>query len=717
MDDRGFIFTADATLGLIVIMIFATSIMSYFMIPVYMGEDHQHLEAIADSALETMEQDGTLRNATVQAENGNVTGAEEILNNRLNILIPGGIAYKLTLSSINPVTVRDERGVLTSRDIVTRVKVITGPQEGWMGRSQYLLEEVNFTDQDITVVSTLWNFHNYLSNYDPWYYTYRNLPKPTSFIENPTWGRSGSTYQNINFPVPDGTLNSAMILLGSVDHNFGQSYSATVSINGHNYSIPQNRFTQITDVTMGRIYNNRSIININDLTPGISNQLHVNFGDVDRYDDMPWFSLLANYTMTIKVPQGVSAPVYTNFDDQAGLATRRTPQNPNNPITTTYDLSTGSVQTTSGSNRVSWAELTDDRFDLNPTQFSNRVGNRPFVITNVPNVTGAGDGSAVSIVKDVYVPEDTRLLDSYLVVNSYGAADGVLVQVWDEDNTRWLTVFDSSQDTARSHGYGNQPGILFLGDEDHSILQKGHNTVRIITWDEVPSSDYDLVGLVNCYASVTTTKLPIRWNNTPFENNQSSSNVEQQYKDFPIGPNAESAFLFVGVGSDTNNIKVEVSNNGGITYQELYNDPVTYVVDLKEEDTNNEQHIITDGNGNLLQGNYRLRVTATAGKAWESGDMGGSSDPSNNISQSRNANAEMFSGTRIAILYPKFLQNLWATSYAPTADEARAKAYENLTRILRDSQIPYSDSDIRNESLYTGDLPNAIPVRLSLWKQ
>jgi len=717
MDDRGFIFTADATLGLIVIVIFATSIMSYLMIPAYMGEDHQHLEAIADSALETMEQDGTLRNATVQAENGNVAGAEQILNNRLQTLIPGGIGYRLTLSSTNTVTVQDERGLLTSRDIVTRVKVITGPQEGWMGRSQYLLEEVNFTDQDITVVSTLWNFHNYLSNYDPWDYNYQ-LPRRTNLVGAPTWGRDGSTYQNINIPVPNGTLNSVNVLLGSVDHNFGSSYSAIVSINDHNYNIPQSGFTQITDVTMGRIYNNRLTINPGDLTPASSNPLHINFNNVNQYDDMPWFSILANYTMTIKVPQGVSSPVYTTFDDQAGLATRYTRDyNPHDPITTTYDLSTGSVQTTAGSNRVSWDELTDDISALNPTQFSNRVGNRPFVITNVPDVTGAHDGSAVSIVKDVYVPEDTRLLDSYLVVNSFAAADGVLVQVWDEDDDSWLTVFDSSEDTARSHGYGNQPGILFLGDEDHSILQKGHNTVRIVTWDEVPSSDYDLVGLVNCYASVTTTKLPIRWNNTPFENHQSSSNVEQQYKDFPIGPNAESAFLFVGVGTDTNNVKVEVSNNGGGTYRELYNGPVTYVVDLKQEDADNTQHIITDGNDTLLQGNYRLRVTVTAGKAWESGDMGGGSDPSNPISQSRDANAEMFSGTRIAILYPKFLQNLWTTSYAPTADEARTLAYQNLTRILRDSGIPYSDSDIRNESLYTGDLPNTIPVRLSLWKQ
>lgn len=715
MDDKGFIFTADATLGLIIIMVITTSIMSYFMIPAYMGEDHQHLEALADSVLETMEQDGTLRNASVESENGNNVKAQEIINSRLQTLIPG-IGYSLELSTSKPVSIYNANGLLTSNDVVTRVKVITGPQQGWMGRSQYLMEEVNFTDQNITVVSTLWNFHNYLSNYNPWYRTYSNLPKPTSFMENPTWGRTGSTYQDIQIPVPNGTLNSAQLLLGSVDHNFGQSYSATVSINGHTYNIPRTGFTQITDVTMGRLYNGLLNINANDLTPASSNPLHITFGNLDRYDDMPWFSILANYTMTIKVPQGVSKPNYTNFDDQAGLATQRSGNNP--AVTLIYNITTGGVQSTAGSNSVTWNELRSNQA-LTLAQFNARTQGKPFVITNVPGVTSTGHGSAVSIVKDVYVPEDSKLLDSYLVVNSFAAADGVLVQVGNANGANWRTVFDSTQNTARNHGYGNQPGMIFLGDDDHPILQKGHNTVRIITWDEVPSTDYDLVGLVNCYASVTTTKLPIRWNNTPFDNHQSASNVEQQTKNFPIGPDAQSAFLFVGVGTDTKNIKVEVSNNGGTTYRELYNGPVTYVIDLKEEDKTNPTHVITDseGNGNLLEGNYLLRVTATAGKAWESGDMGGNSDPSNPIVQSRDANAEMFSGTRISILYPKFLQNVWATGYAPEAADAKVLAYNRLKQVLEDAGIPFDDAAVRNESLYTGDLPNTIPVRLSLWKQ
>ena len=65
MDDKGFIFTADAALALIVVFVFTGSIVTYSVLPIYQGEDHQHLESLASSALSVMDQSGTLREAAV----------------------------------------------------------------------------------------------------------------------------------------------------------------------------------------------------------------------------------------------------------------------------------------------------------------------------------------------------------------------------------------------------------------------------------------------------------------------------------------------------------------------------------------------------------------------------------------------------------------------------------------------------------------------------
>ena len=167
MDDKGFIFTTDATLALIVIIVITASIAAYQLLPVYMGEDHQHLEALADSALNVMEQDGTLRAAAVSYANNNSTDAQTRLNNSLSILIPEGIGYKITIGDYGSVS--DDRGILTSKDTATKVKVISGPQEGWMGRAYYNIKEVNFIDEQINTTSTVWNFHNWLTNYQPWH--------------------------------------------------------------------------------------------------------------------------------------------------------------------------------------------------------------------------------------------------------------------------------------------------------------------------------------------------------------------------------------------------------------------------------------------------------------------------------------------------------------------------------------------------------------------
>ena len=77
----------------------------------------------------------------------------------------------------------------------------------------------------------------------------------------------------------------------------------------------------------------------------------------------------------------------------------------------------------------------------------------------------------------------------------------------------------------------------------------------------------------------------------------------------------------------------------------------------------------------------------------------------------------IFSGTRISIIYPKFLANVWATGYANNPTDAAISARNNLIATLSSAGYTVDPTLIRNTTLYTGDVPNAIPVRLDLWTQ
>ena len=55
-------------------------------------------------------------------------------------------------------------------------------------------------------------------------------------------------------------------------------------------------------------------------------------------------------------------------------------------------------------------------------------------------------------------------------------------------------------------------------------LRVGNNTVRIIICDLCTGgNDYDLLGLQNCYATITYSPFPIRWDTTIFNNYQNDS--------------------------------------------------------------------------------------------------------------------------------------------------------------------------------------------------
>ena len=688
MDEEGFIFTTDATLALVVMIVFTASVVTYGLLPVYQGENHQHLEALADSALETMEQDGTLREAAVEYSNGNTSGAQSTLQSDLNVVIPDNVGYSLTMSTYPSVS--DSNGILTSNDVVTKVKVISGPQEGWMGRAYYKQESIQFQTINSTSVTTLWNFHNYLKNFDPW--------NTNGLDTDKFWG--GTNVNNnvavpINFSAP-GPVNSAQFLLGSAaGSGFVPAYNADVVINNNNNYIKNSSFTYLyTSTGVGPVYNYQKLLNSSIINNGLNN-FYIQYNATNN-QNMPWFTIIANYTTAITVPLGIANDTIS-FPNIGGIG------RPDTDVL--YNLDAGTVSTAPG-RTISWTSL-QNTFTYDTST--------PFELTGLPNI---GTGSAVASIQDINIPAGNRLFDAFTVVNAFGGEDGAIVQV--QDSTGAITtVFSSFGNTARSDGgYGNVPGIINI----QPYLKVGDNKVRIITWDDVPGGDYDLVGLENCYSKITYSKFPIRWDTIPFDSYQNTSSnkvtTETQIKNFTINTDAQSALLFVGVGSATRNITVTVTNStGGSSVLYPASQPIPYVIDLGALDAAATQptHILTSivGNGSsLIPGNYTLKVSVTPSLAYESGD-GSSSPPQYGYS----GDPSIFSGTRISIIYPKFLQNVWATGYANNPQDAATNAVNNLIATLNGAGYSVNTNLIRNTTLYTGDVPNAIPVRLDLWTQ
>jgi hypothetical protein len=700
MDEQGFIFTTDATLALVVMIVLTASVVTYGLLPVFQGENHQHLEAIADSALETMDQSGALREAAVEYSNNNSTQAIATLNASLQTVIPNNIGYSLTMEDNPPVSANN--GILSSNDVVTKVKVISGPQEGWMARAYYKQDEVQFQTINSTSVTTLWNFHNYLTNFVPWNggldsYSYWGGTYPTGRNPPP------QTSVPITFYMP-GTPNSAKFLMGAAAGN-GQTklFNPDVVINGVNHNnILNTSFHNIyTSAGQGPISNYQQNLSAAILNQG-NNNFYVQFKNASSTMNMPWFTIIANYTTSLSVPKGIANDTIP-FTDIAGIG-RPGPGNTG----IMYDLDTNTISTVPG-RTVSWGALQND------FTFSTAT---PFELTGIPNW---GTGSAVATTENVYLPPGNRLFDAVTVVNAYGGEDGAIVQVQDPSGVI-STAFASFNMTARSDGgYGNVPGTINI----LPYLKVGNNKVRIITWDDESSGDYDLAGLESCYTKITYSKFPIRWDTFAFNNYQNTSSTkgnttETQIEPFNIQNEAQNAFLFVGVGTATRNITVTVKDVNTGTSSVLYpaNLPVPSVIDIGALDAaaTQSKHIITTivGNGSSLKpGNYTLTVTVTPSLAYESGD-GASSPPA----YGNWGDPTIFSGTRISIIYPKFLQNIWATGYASTPTQAAINAESNLNSTLRDAGYTNIDYSLfRNTTLYTGDVPNAIPVRLDLWTQ
>ncbi len=705
MDEQGFIFTTDAILALVVVIVLTSSMVTYGLLPIYQGEQHQHLEDLADSALETMDQNGTLREAAVEytsgIKNNNTTEellAQNTLRSSLNTLLPNTVGYSITLATYPSVTTNDStHDPLTATDTVTKVKVISGPQQGWMARAYYKQDQVLFQNVNNTAVTTVWNFHNYLTNFAPWGTNYLYSDK--------FWGgtnTASNTAVPINFTVP-GVLNSGKFLLGSTaGSGKTAAFGANVTINSNSFNILNSSFLYLyATAGNGPEYNVLQNLNASQLLDGL-NTFDIKFNasstqTSQAHQDMPWFSILANYTTVLSVPEGVTNTTYM-FPNIAGIGT------PNNYTIFNYD--TGGSTFVNTGKVFSWTNIQSSEFDMST----------PFEITNLPTI---GDGSAVASEQNITLPAGNKLFDAYTVVNAYGGEDGAIVQVKNSMGV-WNTAFSSFGSTARSDGgYGNVPGIINI----LPYLTVGTNEVRIITWDDVSSTDYDLAGLENCYTTITYSPFPIGWDTFPFTSYQNDSSdtksiTETQSQAFNIGAQAQSALLFVGVGGDTRSISVSIKNTTGTGPSTLlYNGTVPYVLDLAALDANASTHTITNtlANGStvLIPGNYTLTVSVVPCLAYESGD-GGSSPPTYGYS----ADPIIFSGTRISIIYPQWLQNIWAIGFASDPGTAALNAYNNLTNELNVSgDTSFNPSLIKNTTIFAGDVPNAIPVRLDLWTQ
>ena len=142
---------------------------------------------------------------------------------------------------------------------------------------------------------------------------------------------------------------------------------------------------------------------------------------------------------------------------------------------------------------------------------------------------------------------------------------------------------------------------------------------------------------------------------------------------------AQNAYLFVGVGTATRNMTVTITNStGGSSILYPSNQPIPYYIDLGALDAAPTQtkHVMTSivGNGSsLVPGTYSLAVSVTPSLAYQSGD-GASSTPTYGYT----GDPAIFSGTRISVIYPKFLQNIWASGFANDPNTAVNNAIINL---------------------------------------
>ncbi|RLG73054.1 MAG: hypothetical protein DRO11_00625 [Methanobacteriota archaeon] len=282
---------------------------------------------------------------------------------------------------------------------------------------------------------------------------------------------------------------------------------------------------------------------------------------------------------------------------------------------------------------------------------------------------------------DFLIPiPDATLLDAILVLNTFGGVDSGLIQI-SGDGENWVTLFDgysTGEDLGMFYdrGYGYLPGTLYIRNAILSVLPQSpdHSVrIRVYLFDYTPSNDWDYVGIDGSYVFLVYTDFPVEIRVYPFENEQNyvsssetpdvSQYITVNITKSTLGSKPTMAHLFLGLGSDTGRVVVEYATDydqdGSFTpYEEVYDSDdnegeIPYYVDLTEElrDPSDPLH--------LRLGTIRVRV-----KLW---------NRDNNwptYSQSGEPAAEIFSGTRLSIVYPRFLKNEWAFAYASRPEDA-----------------------------------------------
>lgn len=685
LDEKGLIFTTDSIIALTIVFIFLTSILHYYVLPEYIGSDQQRLSDIAADTLNILEQDGSLITAAVKFKlyedkdiNKAIEEANKVIDPALNETLSPSIThinytFWIWSERYNSFIKITNNTPPQFTHVTSRVKVVSA-SEGWLGRAWYYIPEVPFEDKQINTTTTVWNFHNWLINFYPW--------SEGGLYNYPYWGCDWWRR-----PVPitcslpqNTTINSVKWIIGSACNN-NDRFSANLVLNGQNNYAYKSAFKYL-------YYNNGRYFytyygNATGLIPG-NNSFYVAFSNMGPYwYDMPWFSLIANYTTTIKVPKTVTFQTFP-LQDLAGIGTPTSRY--------FFDLNTGKLTSTQPLT-ISWNDLIGKD---NPS-----AENQVFRLKDIPSSTT--EGSAVCTVTDVPIPSNVTVHDAYVVLNPYGAVDGAVVEVNNGDG--WQVVFCSFNYNGTSYsavgdGYGNLPGVIYIGDK----LKAGvNNKVRVTIWDYAPGGDYDFVGLVNSYVSVAYSSLGVKWQNFPFNSYQSNTNINTQERLISVGQDAKRIYLFMGVGLDTKRVKVEVKDPNTGQYKLYYDGIPQFAIDLGSIDRQNNYNISTSGgtpdNYTCKPGDYYVRVTVYGpSQGWESGDN----------------YAEIFSGTRVAVIYTTFTQ-VWSTSFNETASGAMENARNLLIQRLQNAGYNVDPNAIQTEALYTGNL-TVTPVRLDLWR-
>ncbi len=99
MNEKGFIFSLDATLGLIVVAIVIAGVAQIGNPYTQSQFSSMKLERQANDTLRVLSLSGTLENALREIEESNLEKAEQILRDNLNEMLSEGIQFKLSVGN------------------------------------------------------------------------------------------------------------------------------------------------------------------------------------------------------------------------------------------------------------------------------------------------------------------------------------------------------------------------------------------------------------------------------------------------------------------------------------------------------------------------------------------------------------------------------------------------------------------------------------------